>query len=244
MKLILLGTGGYHPNERRHTACVMIPETGLILDAGTAIFRIRDHLETKELDIFLTHAHLDHVIGLTYLLDVLYETPVEQVRVHGEENKLNAIKEHLFSEELFPVVPKQLSFHPLSGPVAVKSGKVTYFPLEHPGGSIGYRLDFDSCSIAYVTDTSTDANYLDQIQRVDLLLHECNFRDEHKEFAKATGHSSSSNVAEVAKSAAVRRLVLIHINSMSTEDDPVDIESLRAIFPHTEIAEDGLELSI
>ena len=26
MRLQLLGTGGYHPNERRHTACLLVPE--------------------------------------------------------------------------------------------------------------------------------------------------------------------------------------------------------------------------
>ena len=50
MKLILLGTTGYHPNNRRHTACLMLPEVGVVLDAGTAMFRVRDYLTTKHLD--------------------------------------------------------------------------------------------------------------------------------------------------------------------------------------------------
>lgn len=65
MKLVLLGTTGYHPNRRRHTACMFLPEVGVVLDAGTGMFRVRDHLATSHLDIFLTHAHLDHVVGLT-----------------------------------------------------------------------------------------------------------------------------------------------------------------------------------
>ena len=68
MKLLLLGTGGYHPNQRRHTACLMLPEAGIVLDAGTGFFRVRQHVATPSLDILLTHAHLDHVVGLTYLL--------------------------------------------------------------------------------------------------------------------------------------------------------------------------------
>ena len=60
MKIVLLGTGGYHPNERRHTACVMLPELGLIFDAGSSFFRVPARLRTRDLDIFLTHAHLDH----------------------------------------------------------------------------------------------------------------------------------------------------------------------------------------
>ncbi len=60
---------------------------------------IREHLQTTTLDIFLTHAHLDHVVGLTFLFDVLYGRQMERVHVHGELNKLQAIAKHLFSRD-------------------------------------------------------------------------------------------------------------------------------------------------
>ena len=59
----------------------MLPELGVILDAGTGIFRARDLIQTKHLDIFLSHVHLDHVIGLTFLFDILHEKNVERVTV-------------------------------------------------------------------------------------------------------------------------------------------------------------------
>src|SRR5687767_12768957 len=101
MKLLVLGSTGYHPNDRRHTACLMLPEMGVVLDAGTAFFRVRDHLQTDSLDVFLTHAHLDHIFGLTFLFDTQYDTPLKRVRVHGEAHKLAAIEEHLFAPDLF-----------------------------------------------------------------------------------------------------------------------------------------------
>ena len=69
MQLHLLGTTGYHPNDQRHTACMMLPEIGVVLDAGTAMFRVRDRLCTKTLDIFLTHAHLDHIVCTAQAFD-------------------------------------------------------------------------------------------------------------------------------------------------------------------------------
>ena len=44
MRLVLLGTTGYHPNERRHTPCLLLPECGVMLDAGTGVFRTAEYL--------------------------------------------------------------------------------------------------------------------------------------------------------------------------------------------------------
>jgi ribonuclease BN (tRNA processing enzyme) len=244
MKLLLLGTTGYHPNQRRHTPCMMLPQCGVMLDAGTAMFRAADCLETPELDIFLTHAHLDHVVGLTYLFSVLYVHPLDRITVHGEPEKLAAIDEHMFSEHLFPKKPP-FEFRPLAEEVPLaRGGRLTHFPLEHHGGSLGFRLDWPGRSMAYVTDTTAraDAGYVEKIRGVDLLLHECYFPDDRADWARRTGHSYTTPVAEVAREARVGRLVLVHLNPLSVEDDPIGLEVARAIFPKTELGEDLMEL--
>ena len=244
MRLLLLGTTGYHPSERRHTPCMMLPECGIMLDAGTAMFRAAAYLETPELDIFLTHAHLDHVVGLTYLFSTLYVHPLDRVTVHGEPEKLAAIDEHMFSEYLFPKKPP-VEFRPLADEVPLaQGGRLTHFPLEHHGGSLGFRLDWPGRSMAYVTDTTAraDAEYVEKIRGVDLLLHECYFPDDKAEWARRTGHSHTTPVAEVAREARVGRLVLVHLNPLSVDDDPIDLEVARAIFPKTELGEDLMEV--
>ena len=246
MKFILLGTAGYHPNEHRHTSCAMIPEVGIMLDAGTAMFRAPRYVTTQSLDIFLTHAHLDHVAGLTYLFNTLAQTKLETVRVHGEEAKLRAVEEHLFSEHLFPKRPPYEAVPlPESGEVALpQGGRLTTLPLEHPGGAVGFRLDWPGHSMAYVTDTwgLPDAPYAQKIQDVDLLVHECFFGDEQAEWARTTGHTYTTHVAEIARRARAKRLVLIHINPLEDGPDPIGLGAAQAIFPATQVGEDGLEV--
>jgi len=244
MKLILLGTTGYHPNDRRHTPCMVIPECGIMLDAGTAVFRAAKYLQTPELDIFITHAHLDHVIGLTYLFSLMYVHPLERVTVHGTADNLAAIDEHMFAEPLFPVKPP-FDRSPLEGEVPLRGGgRLTHFSLEHPGGSVGFRLDWPGRSMAYVTDTTAapDADYVEKIRGVDLLVHECYFPDSHADWAEKTGHSSTTPVAQVAARAGVGRLILVHLNPLSAEDDPIGLDVARAIFPNTELGEDLREV--
>lgn len=244
MRLVFLGTTGYHPNNGRQTACLMLPEVGILLDAGTGLFRARDLLMASELDIFLTHAHLDHCIGLTFLFDVLYEKDVQRVAVHGEADKLAAIREHLFAELLFPV-PPPFDFRPLEGEVSLaRGGRLQHFAVEHPGGSVGFRLDWPGRSLAYVTDTTAaaDSAYIEHIRGVDVLVHECYFPDGWSEWARKTGHSYTTPVAELARAAGVGRLVLVHVNPMDESEDPIGLGTARAIFPKTIIATDLMEI--
>ncbi len=170
MKLLFLGTSGYHPTERRQTSCLLLPECGIVLDAGTGIFRLGRYLQTDAADIFLTHAHLDHSAGLTYLFSVLAEHPLQRLTIHGESEKLQGIKEHLFSLPIFPVSPpwefqtfeeqSRTGFRSVEKNKPLENlpqqGRLTHFPLEHPGGAVGFRLDWPGQSMAYVTDTTAD----------------------------------------------------------------------------------------
>jgi ribonuclease BN (tRNA processing enzyme) len=251
MKLLFLGTAGYHPNEQRQTTCLMLPEAGIVLDAGTGLFRIRDHLQTTWLDIFLSHAHLDHSFGLTVLLDALYEKNVERVTVHGDAAKLAAIERHLFAPDIFPVAPP-FTARPLEQGLQLACGpRVTHFPLDHPGGSIGYRFDWPASggrparSLAFVTDTTSRGEasaYLPHIRGVDLLVHECNFRDGQEAWAEKTGHSSTTPVARAAEAAGVKRLILMHFNPLEAGDDPVGLAAARVVFPRTDLSYDGMEV--
>lgn len=220
----------------------MLPREGIILDAGTGIFRARDLIETPELQIFLTHTHLDHVIGLTFLLDVLFDKPVRRVQVYVEASKRAAIEQHLFHSDLFPVWPPMELLDFPSGPVPLADGgELVTFPLQHPGGCLGFRLKWPTGDMAYVTDTtaSPTAPYLAAIQDVNLLVHECYFPDGWEDKAELTGHSCLTSVAQVAAAARARRTCLVHLSPLDESDEFLDLSSVRSIYSELLIPEDG-----
>src|SRR5438093_7967005 len=168
MKLLLLGTSGYHPSEQRQTACLMLPDAGVVLDAGTGFFRVRQHLASTTIDILLSHTHLDHVAGLTFLLSTRFQKRLDRISVYGTADKLAACREHLLNENLFPA-PLPIEWQPLSEqPLTIGGARITHFPLVHPGGCVGYRLDWPVRSMAYITDTTAaaDASDIEHIRGV------------------------------------------------------------------------------
>jgi ribonuclease Z len=244
MNVVLLGSGGYFPTRERQTSCIMLPDIGIVLDAGTGMSRLGNYLRTERLDVFLSHAHLDHVAGLTYLINVVPAEIVRNTIVHGEAGKLAAIREHVFAEPIFPVAPT-FRFEPLGGICSLPGGgSLSHFDLKHPGGSIGFRLDWPGRSMAYVTDTvaDTNADYVDKIRGVDLLIHEAYFADDAGDLPSITGHSCLHAVVEVAAAANVGRLVLVHLDPKSPLDSTIDLSEARRVFEKTEFGFDCLEL--
>lgn len=250
MKIIFLGTGGYHPNQRRHTAGVLLPDAGILFDAGSGLFRLVDHLSTPTLRIFLSHAHLDHIAGLTYLLVPFAKGKLSAVSVHADAKTIAAVQEHLFAEQVFPVMPAFEFVELGERAIVLDDGvKVLHQPLpSHPGGSCGFRVEWRNDgrakSLAYITDTAVDGSYNDFVRGVDLLIHECYFADDMQEWGQRTGHSCTSQVARLAAATGVKRLILTHIDPQHSEDDPIGLEQAQSIFANTRLAEDLMQVDV
>ncbi len=111
MRVLCLGTTGYHPSPTRHTACYYLPDESLVLDAGTGMLGLTAQLcsEPREsLDILLSHAHLDHVVGMTFILDTFAVTQLQAIRVWASAKRLRLSARIFFPNTCF------LSCHPAS----------------------------------------------------------------------------------------------------------------------------------
>jgi ribonuclease BN (tRNA processing enzyme) len=258
MKLILLGTGGFLPTDAAQTACYFLPEVGVMLDAGHGLYRLPAYLNTRELDIYLSHAHADHTSGLDYVFASYLKADLKassqelsaenvdgfvrraneslpQTRIHADEATLAIVRAKYFQ---FPYDWRSLQAREtLPG-----GGVLTHFELEN--GVIGYRLDWPGHSLAYVTDTIArpDAAYIGNLAGVDLLLHDCYTPDHLSGLADIIGHSHLSAVMQVSAAAGVKRLVLIHHSPIETLEYSAGLERARQIFAPVEIGFDGMEI--
>src|SRR3989304_416761 len=92
MKIIPLGTNGFFSSFDRQTACFVIPyqKRLIFFDAGSGLFRLAEPEGQKllrrvgEVDLFLSHYHLDHTFGF-YAAFKLFKG--KKVSVYGVHEK-------------------------------------------------------------------------------------------------------------------------------------------------------------
>lgn len=216
-----------------NTSCVEIAlddGTVLVLDAGTGIRDLGDDLVergARRIHLLLTHLHLDHVEGLRFF-GPLWDKNVT-LDVWGPPSTVLSLEESIartFSPPLFPIdlgdVPAQVAFHDAPRqPWKVESALVTAALVVHPGPTVGYRIEADGSTIAYLPDhepalTGIEERSSDWIsgaaiaQDVDLLLHDAQYFEDEYEQRIGWGHSSVSDVIAYAQALGARRVVLFH----------------------------------
>lgn len=222
MRVEFLGTAGYHPNAQRHTAGILIPDAApddaFLLDAGTGTWRLIGRTLPARLHIFLTHAHLDHIAGLTYLLDVSFDRDLE-ITLYGDSATLHAARTSLFESPLFPLPFAHPTRELVPGESLEIAGvRVSNHPLTHPNGCLALRFDWPQKSLAYVTDTLGDDRYFQFIRGIDLLIHERNFPDQLKTLAVASGHCTSADLVRAARSCGAKTVIATHFNPLTSTD--------------------------
>jgi len=236
MKLIPLGTNGFFSTFGRQTQCylVLTDEAAVLLDAGTGLARLIEPEIAKllqsydRLDIFLSHYHLDHCVGLAYLPEVWQDC---EVVIHGPappfatatpDEALSRLLNVPFSAPL-AVFPMKSEIVPVSeGALSVSGLDMTFRGQKHMFGSMGIRIGDD---IAYVTDTTADEGTIDLARNVKLLMHEVYITDSELETDEisARNHSHVSGVARIAREANVGRLMIMHHHPRRTPAEVADM---------------------
>jgi phosphoribosyl 1,2-cyclic phosphodiesterase len=239
-----------------HTSCVEVrgDEGGcLILDAGTGLRALGQKLAAEQgsqalpshYHLILSHVHWDHIQGLPFFQPAYMPgTRIAIYALRAAADELQQVIGGITRHEFFPVpleaVPADFEFHevtPGKGFV-VDDFEVSPVALNHPFGAVGYRIDCDGTSLAYVSDTAPftgllhkqhflagpealseeDRQVLASMRRdVIAALRGCNtviydtqFLPEEFAVFPHWGHSTPDHALELIDGIGVRRLVLYH----------------------------------
>lgn len=218
----------------------------IILDAGTGIRELgRDLLQRSngapiKGDIFLTHAHWDHIQGIPFFAPIFGRG--NHFTIWGSqslERSVDKVVRDQMSPVVFPVTFEELDasidFRDLAeGTRTDGTGyEVTSFAVQHPGGALGYRFSEPGGkggALVYVSDNELASHdrygsapdwrerMVGFVRGAKVLIHDSTYTTEEYDHHRGWGHSTFQDCVELALEAGVGTLVLFHHEPRRTDD--------------------------
>ena len=232
-----------------NTPCVEVRTSGgwlIVLDAGTGIRELGRSLIERANgapirgDIFLTHAHWDHIQGIPFFGPMFQRG--NHFTIWGAkslEPTLDHVVRGQMAPAVFPVGFDQLDatidFCELAEGCRSQNGyEVHAFPVRHPGGALGYRIaetGNGAAALVYISDNElgSGATYdgragwrgelVEFVRGARVLVHDTTYTAEEYEQHRGWGHSTYEEAVDLALDAGVETLVLFHHKPERTDDE-------------------------
>ena len=215
-------------------------DTLLVLDAGTGIRPLGVALgadRPPRIDVLLTHLHIDHLEGLGFF-GPLWDPSLE-IHIWGPASPTRSLEQRIgmyLSPPLFPIHLREIPSHPTFHDVPpdewrIGPATVSADLINHPGPTVGFRIQEDDRVLAYMPDHEPALGVDDLATAspewvsgvgvaygVDVLFHDAQYTQDEYDVRVGWGHSSVEQAVTFARLAKVRRYVMFHHDPLHSDD--------------------------
>ena len=257
MEMTVYGARGSYPIARRdqrryggNSTCLHFRTRSgqdLILDGGSGIYVLGQEMVRGELDpgqgvtyILVSHTHWDHILGFPFFRPFLSESnrfavvSAGQIGAHirdilsGQQNAIN----FPIAYEAFPAHLEHMLFDP-GDALTLGEYRVETVQINHPGITVGYRIEADGGAVTVYTDTARIREvrigdgmggprpdegyaraYLERLahcaRQADVLVHDSYFLEHEVQGRYDWGHATVEDALEMARLAEAKSLLLFH----------------------------------
>lgn len=235
-----------------NTSCFSVEIGGeiIVFDAGTGLTALGKKLVlrgVKNINILLSHPHLDHIAGLTDFAPL--SDPSSKVVVWGRAGLDRDISRMIGP----PIWPVSISQYPAEAVFKSVGEGETFSPVGgvkaetmnacHPGGSFIYKLEGGGKKLVYALDNEYAGNYV-ELEKfaygADLMIWDASFAP-GKEIG-GWGHSTWSQGVELGHTACAGCVLMTHFSKEMNDELLTAMENEageRCIF-----AKEGMVLTI
>ncbi len=240
------------PQYSRHggdTSCMELRagEDVIIFDAGSGIRKLGLELvkeKPRKIHLFITHTHWDHIQGFPFFTPAyLSGHDITIYSARGFSKNLDAIFHGQLDQDYFPVqmddLHANLTFQYLGDqPIQIGDTRVYWEFMQHPGATVGYKIETNGVKVAYVPDNEFLKGFIggpfdiddksqlmtmykpiiDFLRDVDILVHEAQYMPGEYMEKIGWGHSSVTNAALLARIVDPKQWYVTHHDPMHTDD--------------------------
>jgi ribonuclease BN (tRNA processing enzyme) len=239
LRIKVLGAAG--SEVPGHNCPAFLIDGKILLDAGTIAVSLHIREEHSLKWILLTHAHLDHIKGIPFLLDNLVTRSTgNTITVLSGKDVLDDLKKNIFNDRIWPDFtripsPEHPSLKYLSlraaRPVEIDGYKVTMEKVHHTVPAYGYIIEkAGEKSIAYTGDTGPTDRFWERMaaHEVKYLITETSFPNRLEKLALASGHLTPSLLeGEIAKmSRPPEKIFIMHLKPQFLQEIETEIQAL------------------
>ena len=247
MRVVFLGTNGWYDTETGNTTSILL-ETDkyyIILDAGNGLHKVDQYITSKKpIYIFLSHFHLDHIIGLHILNKFNFGQDIDIYGQAGTKKILNTI-----INEPYTVPIDKLQFKVGIYELSEGAHKIPFLVkclfLQHSSKCLGFRFEIQNKVISYCADTKICKNAVELAKNADMLITECSFGP--GQYNEKWPHLNPEGAAKIAKEASAKKLVLTHFDAsiyQTLQKRKKAQKKAAKIFDNTIIAVDDMEVEV
>lgn len=219
----------------------------IIFDAGTGIRNLGDYLisngESIRASILITHPHWDHIQGFPFFKPA-FVSGNELILIGTDREEIDL--QHIIADQMkriyFPIqlneLKAKLKFKSIGEEeFSVYDAHVKTIYVNHPGFTVGYRIDYKGKSLVYISDNEPfdresasrvtnfekivqekflsmkgDPNHriVDFARGADIFIHDATYTPEEYVERVGWGHSHYLFTLQLAKNAGVRHCILFH----------------------------------
>ncbi len=233
-------TSGRSPATGSNTPCLEIVDEAsgesLILDAGTGLVGLGEAVQREPgpFTILLSHYHWDHVQGLPFFGPCFRQGVEISVAGPAFGTAGPAWLSSLFAAPHFPVPLQALPSAPIptfvaAGAFRLRGFSIRAIRLNHPGGSLAYRIAGRSGDLVYATDhefgdRDTDAALAEFASNAAAIVMDAHYTPEELPHVSGRGHGSWEQCVQLAALAHVGHVWLFHHKPGRTDEEIATIE--------------------
>jgi ribonuclease BN (tRNA processing enzyme) len=237
MELRVLGCSGGEAEGNRLT-CLLVNGV-LAIDAGSLTQALTTQEQVGIRQIFISHSHLDHICTLPFFTKNIFGHTEVPVEIHALPETLDALRRHLFNDELWPdfsVIPSPdnpiIRFSEIEPgrTYEVEGLRITPILVNHLVPCVGYVVEDDHSAFVFTSDTAeTERVYevANETANLKLFITEASFPNAQGWLAEASKHLTPERLGQELKKLKVD--VPVGIYHLTPGDRDMMLPELRAI---------------